>query len=199
MLPHSNRTWDSDPVDAKHNRLWFFGGPQFCPLKSMTLTGPMENGPAIPESAVGSVACHPDAIGFPQDGVVVGGHTGNENYAWRVDLSSGTGERLALPQSKSGRFVKWISYAMSHLVGLSPDGEVFVVARSSTAWDEFDRSHEAGGELDVIQLRPLALLGVVQLKGGCDFGGVAVDHRNGSATVLQRRCGKWERNEFPVR
>src|SRR6185437_565835 len=38
-LPRSNRSWDADSVDARHNRLWFVGSPQFCPVKSMTLTG----------------------------------------------------------------------------------------------------------------------------------------------------------------
>jgi hypothetical protein len=35
------------------------------------------------------------------------------------------------------------------------------------------------------------------MKDKCNSGSVTVDHRNGSTTLLQRRCGKWERYEFP--
>jgi hypothetical protein len=199
ILPRSNRSWDADSVDARHNRLWFVGSPRFCPVKSMTLTGPVEYGPSITEVAVGGTACLPNVIGFPKANVVVGGNTGNQNWIWRVDLDSGTGEKLELPQSKPTGLVKWNSYAMSPVPEFSPDGEVFVVGRSITAWDMFDRSRDSGGELDVIQSKPLKVLGVIPLKDGCGPGSIAVDHRNGSTTVLQRRCGKWKRDEFPKR
>ena len=199
IVPRSNGSWDADPVDTKHNRLWFVGSPQYCPLKSVTLTGSLDYGPSIAETAVGGAACFPNFIGFPQADVVVGGNTGNQNWVWRVDVGSGTGEKIELPEAKPKGLVKWNSYGMSHVPEISPDGEVFVIARSATAWDTFDRNRNTGGELDIVQSKPLKLLGVIPLKGGCDFGGVAVDHRNGSTTVLQRRCGKWERDEFPKR
>lgn len=198
-LPRSNRSWDADAVDARHNRLWFVGSPQFCPVKSVALTGAVNYGPSITEAAVDARACLPDSIGFPQAGVVVGANAGNENLVWRVDLDAGTGEKIELPQAKPAGTVKWNGYAIAPLTDLSPDGEVFLVARSITALDTFDRSREAGGELDIIQTSPLKLIGVIPLKGGCAFGGVAVDHRNGGTTVLQRRCGKWEHEEFPKR
>jgi len=196
-LPRSNLNWDADGVDARRNRLWFVGSPQFCPVKSVTLTGVVSYGPSIAESAIGGRACLPDAIGFPQPDVVVGANAGNENLVWRVDLNAMTGEKIELPQTKPAGTVKWNGYAISPIAEVSADGEVFVVARSVLAWDVFDRSHEAGGELDIIQTKPLKLIGAVPLKGGCDFGGVAVEHRNGETTVLQRRCGKWERASFP--
>jgi hypothetical protein len=196
-LPRSNRSWDADAVDARHNRLWFVGSPQFCPVRSVALTGTVNYGPSITESAVGGRVCLPDAIGFPQPELVVGGSAGNENLVWRVDVGVGTGEKIELPQAKPAGAVKWNGYALSPTADVSPDGEVFLVARSVTAWDTFDRSRDAGGELDIIQTKPLKLIGVIPLKGGCSFGGVAVDHRNGETTVLQRRCGKWERDSFP--
>jgi len=196
-LPRSNRSWDADAVDAPHNRLWFVDSPQFCPVKSVTLTGAVNYGPSITKAAVDARACLPDSIGFPQAGVVVGANAGNENLVWRVDLDAGTGEKIELPQAKPAGTVKWNGYAIAPLTELSPDGEVFLVARSITAWDTFDRSRAAGGELNIIQTKPLKLIGVIPLKGGCSFGGVAVDHRNGETTVLQRRCGKWERESFP--
>jgi len=196
-LPRSNRSWDADSVDAKHNRLWFVGSPQFCPVKSVTLTGAVDYGPSIIETAVGGAACLPNVIGFPQANVVVGGNTGNQNWVWRLDVDSGTGEKLQLPQSKPTGRVKWNSYAMSPVPEFSPDGEVFALGRSVTAWDTFDQTRDNGGELDIIQSKPLKVLAVTSLKDGCGPGGVAVDHRNGFTTVLQRRCGKWERDEFP--
>ena len=198
-LPRSNRSWDADAVDAPHNRLWFVGSPQFCPMKSVALTGAVNYGPSITEAAVGGRACLPDAIGFPQAGAVVGANAGNENLVWRIDVDAGTGEKIELPLAKPAGTVKWNGYTISPVADVSPDGEAFLVARSITAWDTFDRSRDAGGELDVIQTNPLKLIGVIPLKGGCAFGGVAVDHRNGETTVLQRRCGKWEREAFPKR
>jgi hypothetical protein len=195
-LPRSNRNWDADAVDARSNRLWFVGSPQFCPVKSVTLTGAVNYGPSITGTVVGGRVCLPDAIGFPQADVVVGANAGNENSVWRVDVNAETGEKIELPQVKPAGTVKWNGYAISPITDVSPDGEVFVVARSVTAWDTFDRSHGVGGELDIIQTKPLKLIGVIALKGGCDFGGVAVEHRNGETTVLQRRCGKWERESF---
>ncbi|HTY63090.1 MAG TPA: hypothetical protein VMG30_12650 [Acidobacteriota bacterium] len=199
ILPRSNRSWDVDSVDARHNRLWFVGSPQFCPVKSVMLSGPAGYGPSITEAAVGGIACLPTVIGFPKVNAVVGGNSGNQNWVWRVDLDSGTGEKLELPQSKPTGQVKWNSYAMSPIPEFSPDGEVFALGRSVTVWDTFDRSRDSGGELDIIQSKPLKVLGVIPLKDGCGSGSVAVDHRNGSTTVLQRRCGKWERDEFPKR
>jgi hypothetical protein len=196
-LPRSHRSWDADAVDARHNRLWFVGSPQFCPVKSVTLTGAVGYGPSITEAAVGGRACLPDAIGFPQDRVVVGANAGNENLVWRIDVDAGIGEKIVLPLAKPAGMVKWNGYTISPIANVSPDGEAFLVARSITAWDTFDRSRAAGGELDIIQTKPLKLIGVIPLKGGCSFGGVAVDHRNGETTVLQRRCGTWERESFP--
>lgn len=196
-LPGINESWDADSVDARDNRLWFIGSPQFCPMKSVTLTGPVDYGPSITEAAVGGPGCLPEAFGFPQADVVVGGKTGNQNWVWRVDLGSGTGEKRELSQSKPTGLVKWNAYAMSRIPELSPDGEVFALGRSVTAWDVFDRPRDAGGELDIIQAKPLKILTVIPLKDKCDPGSVAVDHRNGSVSVLQRRCGKWQRDEFP--
>jgi hypothetical protein len=196
-LPRSNRSWDADSVDAKHNRLWFVGSPQYRPLKSVTLTGAVNYGPFISEAAVGGSACLPNVIGFPQADAVVGGDTGNQNWVWRVDLGSGTGEMIELPQSKPTGLEKWSGYAMSPIPEFSPDGEVFALGRSVTAWDTFDRSRDSAGELDIIQSKPLKVLAVFPVKDGCGPGSVALDHRKGLTTVVQRRCGKWERDEFP--
>ena len=199
ILPRSNRSWDADSVDARHNRLWFVGSPRFCPMRSVTLTGPVDSGPSITEAAVGGTACLPSVIGFPEANLVVGGNTGNRNWVWRVDVASGTGEKIELPQSRPTGLVKRNGYAMSSIPEFSPDGEVFALARSITAWDTFDRPGDGGGELDIIQSKPLKVLAVIPSTDACGSGSVALDHRNGLTTVLRRRCGKWERDEFPKR
>jgi hypothetical protein len=65
------------------------------------------------KAAVGGTACLPNVIGFPQANAVVGGKNGTQNWVWRVDVDSGTGEKLELPQPKPTGQVKWNSYAMS--------------------------------------------------------------------------------------
>ena len=89
----------------------------------------------------------PNVIGFPKANLVVGGNTGNQNWVWRVDVDSGTGEKLELPQSEPTGLVKWNSYATSRVPEFSPDGEVFALGRSVTVWDTFDRSRDSEGEL----------------------------------------------------
>lgn len=53
---------------------------------------------------------------------------------------------------------------------------------------------KAGEPLSDERMREL--IETADLKVGCSFGGVAVDHRDGETTVLLRRCGKWERESF---
>lgn len=196
-VPGVNRFWSADPVDARHNRLWFMNGRQFCPLSSMTLVGGADSGPSIGGAAVGG-ACLLQAIGFPSADAVVGGTTGNQDLMWRADLGSGSSEKIELPKAKRGPLTRWVAGAMSPTVEVSPDGEALVISRSFTPWDILDRAHDGGGELDVIQSKPLKVLAVIPNSKACVSGGFAVDHRDGSAIVLQRLCGKWERKEFPM-
>jgi len=196
-VPGVNRFWSADPVDARHNRLWFMNGRQFCPLSSMTLVGSADSGPSIPSSAVGG-ACLLQAIGFPSGDAVVGGTTGNHDLMWRADLGSGSGEKIELPEAKRGPLTRWVAGAMSPTVEVSPDGEALVISRSFTPTDILDRAHDGEGELDVIQSKPLKVLAVIPDSKSCASGGFAVDHRDGSAIVLQRLCGKWERKEFAM-
>lgn len=68
----------------------------------------------------------------------------------------------------------------------SPDGEVFAVRRSVTAWNNFDQSRDSGGgtrHCSIIQSKPLKLLAVIPLKAACGSGSAAVDHRNGSTSA----------------
>jgi hypothetical protein len=197
-VPRVNRLWSTDPVDATHNRLWFMNGPQFCPINSIALVGGTDYGPTIDGTAVGG-DCFAEVIGFPSADVVVGGKTGNQDLVWRADLASGSGEKIELAMAKHGPLNQWVAGSMSPTVEISPDGGAFVISRSFTQWDILDRSRDGDGELDVIQSKPLQLLGIIPLRRTCEFGGrAAIDHRNGSVVVLQRRCGKWERNEFPT-
>src|SRR5690348_5531477 len=163
-LPSSNSSWNANAVDAKRNRLWFIGSPQFCPMRSVTLTGSIEYGPQILKTAEG---CFPEVIAFPRDDTVVGASTGNDNWAWKVDFRSGKAERLKLPQAKPGPLLRWISYSMSHEADVSPDGDVMAIGRSATAWDLLDRPHDRDGELDIIRVEPFGLVKGMSIKQEC--------------------------------
>ena len=146
-LPRSNRSWDADAVDGKHNRLWFVGSPKFCPIKSVTLTGAIDYGPSINEAAVGGITCLPNVIGFPQAGFVVGGNTGKPELG--LARRCGT----AMPCHPFPRFRQMEKF--SHLGDLSLHGirltEPVIAEANST----------------FIQSKPLKVLAVIPLKDGC--------------------------------
>jgi hypothetical protein len=200
-IPRSNSSWDADAVDARRNHLWFIGSPDFCPIRSVTLSGSIEYGPAVSTTAIEGLDCYWNVIAFPREDIVFGASTGNDSWMWKVDLHSGRGEKVKLPQARPGPFLRWISYSMPHQADVSPDGDVVVLARSATAWDLVDRPHDRGSELDIIQLEPFGLAKVIpleKLKPGCSAGSVAVEHAAGKTSIVQRLCGKWNRIEVPM-
>lgn len=129
----------------------------------------------------------------------MGGQSGDRSRVWRADLISGTGESIELPQPKHGLFTRWVADQLSPSAAISPDSEVFIVSRSFTPFDILDRPRDGGGELDLIQSKPLKFLGAIPSKTGCESSGaLGVDHKDGLAIVLLRRCGEWERVPYPI-
>lgn len=192
--------WDADFADATHNRLWFNHDPRFCPLSSVSLTGPLEHGPEVGGTVLGGLACDlPDALGFPSADILVGAATRSDRtWVWRVDLAGGHGEKLELPQARRGVLVRWNDYETHGELPVSADGQVFAVPRAVIAWDIFDHAHFGGGAVYVLQVSPLKLLGAVRSKRGCGPAAVAVGRREGKPVVLSQRCtGGWEL--LPVR
>lgn len=186
--------WDSDFADATHNRLWFNHDPRFCPLSSLSLTGPLERGPEVGGNVLGGLACDlPDALGFPSESILVGSVTRSDRtWVWTVNLADGRGEKLELPPAGRGLLVRWNNYGTHGKLPVSADGQVFAVPRAVTAWDAFDRAHFGGGAVYVFQVSPLKLLGAVRSKRGCGPAAVAVGHKEGKTVVLSHRCaGGW--------
>jgi hypothetical protein len=182
--------WEVNFVDAAHNRVWFNHSPQFCPLSSATLTGPLESGPSVDENVLGSLACDlPAALGFPSSDELVGASTrSDQSWVWRIDLAKGTGDKLVLPAPPRSTLTRWNQVQITHNVPVSPDGRVFAIGRAWIAWNVADQPHYKPGEIYVIQVKPLKVLGTFEGKDNCGPA-VAVDHRNGRAMILSHQCG----------
>lgn len=187
--------WDSDFGDSAHNRLWFNHDRRFCPLSSVSLTGPMEQGPEVGGAVLGGLACDlPDALGFPSENILVGAVTrSDQTWVWRVDLANGHGEKLALPQARRGTHIRANQYQTLGELPVSADGQLFAVPRAVVALDIFDHAHFGGGAVYILQVYPLKLLGAVTSKTNCGPAVVAVGHRDGRPVVLSHRCrGGWK-------
>jgi hypothetical protein len=186
-------------VDSRHNRLWLYRDPHPCPLRSVTLIGDPAEGPTINEKALGALGCGDGLVllAFPDQDTVLGTAARSDgDWVWRADLASGQGQQLKLPQAKEAGTIRTDSDVEGG--SSSPDGQVFAVARTITAWDADKRPHEMPGEIAVTEVKPLRLLGIVKPKSGCPRADAfSVDHRNGQATVLAHWCGTWERIHLP--
>jgi hypothetical protein len=189
-IPGSYFNWQVNFVDAVHNRVWFNHSPQFCPLSSATLTGPLESGPSVDENVLGSLACDlPAALGFPSSNELVGASTrSDQSWVWRIDLAKGIGNKVVLPEPPRSTLTRWNQVQMSNNIPVSPDGRVFAIGRAWIAWDAADRPHYKPGEIYVLQVEPLKVLGTFGSKDTCGPA-VAVDHRDGRAMVLSHQCG----------
>lgn len=135
---------------------------------------------------------------FPDADTVVGAATDSHevNWVWRIGLGSKDGEKLKLPAAKRRTLNRWGGYGITGS-RVSPDGQVVALSRSLTSFDLLDRAKYGNAEIDVIQITPLRLLGVVRPKSACrKVDGLAVDHRGGHATVLAYWCGTWQRTDL---
>jgi hypothetical protein len=202
--PGFTRTEIGDP-DAAHNRLWIHGQPGPCPWRSVSMIGDLADGPTFDERALGDdpdlrrLVCEPDTINFPDAETVVGAATDSRegNWVWRVDLASKNGEKLKLPEAKKGPLTRWRGYDIRRST-VSPDGRVLAVSRTQTLFDLLDRAHVGSAEIDVVQVKPLRLLGVIRPRHSCpQADSVAVNHRNEQIAVLAHWCGTWERIPVP--
>lgn len=169
------------------------------------MTGDLADGPMFDERAIGNdpdlrrLLCEPDKLTFPDADTVVGVATDSHegNWVWRVELGSKDGDKLKLPQAKRGMLTRWGGYDFGW-AAVSPDGQALAVSRRLTSFDLLDRAEAGDAEVDVVQVKPLRLLGVVRPKHPCpQADGLAVDHRDAEATVLAHWCGQWERIQIP--
>ena len=195
----SERTVPGNPAnqspkfaDAMHNRLWFQSYPQFCPLRSKTLTGKDELGPTV-EADYSDGACDlPDAVVYPDaESIVMASTRSDRDWVWRVDLKTHAVDKLALPQR---RFPK--GQQVSDLSPLSPDGQVFGVLRRRFTYGLFDNFSAQGDEIAVVQVHPLRLLGIIRPKRDQRVLGVSVEQRDGVVTVAGYWDGAWQKEQL---
>lgn len=179
-------------ADATNNRMWFLSYPQFCPLRSVALTGPAKLGPVIDDGSSSGACDLPDAIAYPDaESVVMASTRSDRDWVWRVDLKDQATEKLALPQPRSpqGQQVRDIDH-------LSPDGQVFAIQRRRFSYGLFDNFRYQGDEIVVVQVHPLKLLGVIRPKHETSIKGFAVDHRNGKVMLLGYWDDQWQREQL---
>lgn len=177
-------------ADSRNNRLWYLSYPQFCPIKSTTLTGEESPGPKIVKTPGKADPCDlPNVIAFPdRNTVIIASTRADHDAVWRIDLGTDTGEEISAPR---GRFPKGDQIDGS--ASLSPDGQVFAFSRHQFSYGHFDNFNYKGSDIVVVQVRPLRLLGVIDPKGDLYQNGFAVDHRDGNTTALVFSNGAWKR------
>ena len=175
--------------DAIHNRLWYLSNPQFCPIRSTTLTGSQLQGPDVTNLPNEKSYCLPNVVGYTDnDTLVVAATMSNRDAVWRIDLGTGAGEEISAPR---GHFPK--GDQIDGNGSLSPDGQAFAFSRHQFSYGRFDNFNYRGSDIVVVQVRPLRLLGMVDPKGELYQNGFAVDHRDGNTTVLFFSEGTWKR------
>jgi hypothetical protein len=187
--------------DPGSNRLWIRGGQKgFCPLRAVTLTGPIIDGPTIDSSTLDGLVCGSplDAVGFVGPNTIVGESVRQsteremQSWVWRVDLDHGTAEKIELPKPGFSLFTAWRDYRLNRNVSVSADGAVFAVGRSITNW-AFDEPTNGPTQIAVVRVNPLTVLKIVDQRSCHDLGSFAVGHWNGSTTVLAYWCGQLQK------
>jgi hypothetical protein len=178
-------------ADVKNNRLWFNSSPEYCPLRSIPLVGNGPEGPIVKEST-GHGACgflfaraYPDA-----DTLMMAATREPRDLVWRVDLKEHSAEEIELPATGG-----YGSYTSVESGLLSPDGKVFAVVRERLSNNFFGEAHNSGDEIDLVQVKPLKLLGKIRPKRTSAPASFAIEHQNGIVTVLGYWDGKWRREQ----
>jgi len=176
-------------TDAMHNRLWYLSSPHFCPIRSVTLTGNLMQGPDVASLPNERSYCLPNVVGYPDsDTLVLAATMSDSDAVWRIDLGAGTGERIAAPRD---RFPK--GDQIDGNGSLSPDGQVFAFARHQFSYGRFDNFSYMGSDIVVVQVRPLRLLGVILPGDDLYQHEFAADHRDGKTSVLVFSSGVWKK------
>jgi hypothetical protein len=173
-------------ADAAHNRLWFKGTPQFCPMRSVRLVG---EGPdeAVVDEPEAKAACDvADAIAYPNENTVITAVTRQpKDLVTRVDLGEHKVAQIELPSPRG--------YTSIGRAVLSPDAEVFAVTRNLLSNDSLlGGARSRGTEVDILQVSPLKIIGKLLLRAEPHPASVSIDHRNGVVTVLSFQNGTWK-------
>jgi hypothetical protein len=194
-------------ADALHNRLWLFACSDtrvkpyhvpFCPVSVTSLVGEdLYSATLEPGSYSGkrdTLWMWPRAFAAPDsNSILIAETVSGKDMVWRVDMQKRSIDRFELPHN---HFVK---YNGLRDIALSPDGEVLAVLLNQIelGFPYFvDNYVFRGTDVAVIQARPFRLLGMIPHRDSSYTAALAVDHREGKATVLVYRQGHQERQEF---
>lgn len=199
----------SSYIDAVHNRLWSIsctvasGRPArqpVCPIRSTSLTGDQPFSSQFDPAASGEKTTtlwkSPDTFAAPDSHtILIAENVSGVNTLWRVDVQKQTLGRLALPKRLHLPQFEEIHGAAT----LSPDGGVLAVSLlqyASARPNRVDNYMYKGTDIAVVQLHPMRLLGILPHGRALDTPALAIDHRQGKATLLVYQQDHWVRQKF---
>ena len=194
-------------ADATSNRLWLFhcvmvsarlSKQPSCPITVTNLVTDGGFNATFDPSHYDANRTHlwmtPATFASPDPNtILISESVGGDDTVWRVDIQKQTLDRFVLPEHH------FLKYNAMHDGVLSPDRKVCALLRSQykIAFPYMvDNYIYKGDDVVVIQVMPLRLLGIVPYRGANFTRGLAVDHRNGRATVLVYQQDRWEHYDF---
>jgi len=183
----------SGHIDPVNNRIWYRGNRGGCDFQSMTLSGEWLEGPAVDLGKLRHAGCHaPDFISTPDPGTfLIAAADGPTIHFWSTNLATSDVSTFSLPLGRNGDMY-WLSGQGAH----SPDGKILAVVVRHFSESRFGGLGTASEELLVLQLGPFRLLGREKLDSNRVHQAIAVDHRDGVATIVTYRGGKWHTAHF---
>jgi hypothetical protein len=192
-------------ADARHNRLWFVRSDPIpkpdsrqplSPVGSVTLVGDepksSEFTPSIQGKKRSDLWFLPGTFASPDFNTIL---VAAGDTVWRVDMHAQTVDHLALP--KRAHFPRFDE--IHGTAAISPDGQVIAVpmTRHAVAFPYLmDNYVYKGTDIAVVRVSPLQLLAILPQEGAPGLVAFAVDHRQGTVTVLFYRQDHWERHEL---
>ncbi len=180
-------------IDTVGNRIWYRGNRAGCDFQSMTLSGEWLEGPSVDLGKLRHAGCHaPDFVSTPDPGTfLIAAVDGPTIHFWSTNLATSDVSTFSLPLDRNGDMY-WLSGQGAH----SPDGKILAVVTRHFAESRFGGLGAASEELLVLHLGPFRLLGREKLDSDRVHQAIAVDHRDGMATIVTYRGGKWHTAHF---
>jgi hypothetical protein len=187
-------------VDAERNRVWSSKGRDGCIMSSASLIGDLVQGPEVGRPAIQGSCVGPSPVGFPGQNTIIGATSDGDGrtWVWSVSLDTNKSNKISLAAPSKDIADKWVQAIVQPFLSISPDGQIFVVQRTSTHWSPFDNPRATVNELIVTGIEPLRLLQVVKPKSCSSVSAFAVDHHVGNVEVVGRWCGEWKTDTVAI-
>lgn len=181
-------------VDAERNREWSSRGTDGCVMSSASLIGNSIKGSEVNRPAIQGNCFGPAPVGFPGQNTLLGvaADGDGKTWAWKVSVDTNTSNKISLAAPSKDLADKWVQAIVQPFLSISPDGQFFVVQRTSTHWSPFDNPRATVNELIVAGVEPLRFLQVVKPKSCSSVSAFAVNHHVGNVEVVGRWCGEWK-------